>query len=792
MAIAALVLACTPPGAVAPPQTSTPTATPTPSATPTPTATPTPGPTPTPVATREPREERPVQGDLQLHTPDGWSGPLVVSNQPNDRRHRQVSNTSPIYVSWAYRNDGPREITQRYHIDLYVDDILAERWVSDGAGTNGYQLVSDWANMAERVRLTPGTHRLRLVLDPLDAAAETNESGNVYETELVVTGNAPPFPAGRAPDLAFATPEGWDGPVVVNSYADRTQSGPLSADVTTYIRYALQNQGPASVLRSVPVHLYLDGILVREQIWEATVAGQSIEAGPWAGLLDGLRLVPGRHTLRVVLDPGNLIIENGTSNNVFEQTFTWGVGPVPSAPLLPVVPVPTAPPEVTKPDLVPHWRYGWDGPITVSGAEGRFTNDPMVTGQRPYVTMVVSNQSTHHAGPFSIDLYFDGERVHTERFRDGLEGGRISWREDWNGLLSEVDPQLGLHTLRMVIDPQDEIDEWDDANNVYEAAIEWHAVGPPTPSPRVYTAAQLRATFSGLQQLLDDQRPVLGNGGTGQSGKLIEMAEAGYYLMTGESFLDERQAIHLLSHEDYRAWIDESFAAQFATAPASEHAALLEDREHSKTTVLGMMTRHEGVSAVIVDAERPFADALNTLVHEIGHARQDFRNPALSEAISSLYTKGVQEAQAQQFERAFWLSVSEFLGAPLLTYPRHSSFESLVDAHIDGWYAGRQAEEHDLGYLLAWTAALGDASVQHLGQALVNNGGLNASQALELYHHLADLHPVTIHDYVETRLPVMADVLDTMRTLAKQRLVSGLDPAIEGSPHLRIPGLLMP
>jgi len=48
---------------------------------------------------------------------------------------------------------------------------------------------------------------------------------------------------------------------------------------------------------------------------------------------------------------------------------------------------------------------------------------------------------------------------------------------------------------------------------------------------------------------------------------------------------------------------------------------------------------------------------LNTLVHELGHLRQDVVSPALTVAPRSHELSGLLEAQAQQFERAFWAVV---------------------------------------------------------------------------------------------------------------------------------------
>jgi hypothetical protein len=70
-----------------------------------------------------------------------------------------------------------------------------------------------------------------------------------------------------------------------------------------------------------------------------------------------------------------------------------------------------------------------------------------------------------------------------------------------------------------------------------------------------------------------------------------------------------------------------------------------------------------------------------------------------------------------------YVQASRLCLSPLLRYPRHDAFESLIDLHFDNWYANRHTDEHDLGYLLAWVSPLADVSMRHLGDALVEPFG---------------------------------------------------------------------
>lgn len=777
----------------APTPTATLAPTPTPGLTPTPTATPTPGPTPTPVPTRTPVPEGTAVSNLQPHKPSGWASPLVISGSPGQSSATATSLPNPVYVSWAITNDGPQSFNESYSIDLYVDGIMAERWRGSGFEPSSYRFIDDWAGLTDQIKLTPGNHTFTLVVDPLNQVPETNEADNIYTVEVVIGGdNTSQVVATRLPDLAVLTPEGWDAPLVLTSYSDGTVNGPLSVDVQTFVQYAFKNQGASSVLRSVPVHLYVDGVLVREQIWQWSLPDQETTGGPWSDLLNTLHLEPGPHNLRLVVDPGNLIQELDETNNTYEAAFTWSTGPVDPAPSLPPIIAATAPEPLDAPNLVPGWRFGWDGPIIISAAEGTTTNDPPVVGQQPWIDVVVQNQSVQDAATFSADLYVDDIKVRTFNFDNGLGAGRVGWHEDWGNMLNTVQPTVGPHTLRLVIDPQNEVAESNEADNVYETTIEWSTVAPDVPSPITYTDAELNDMLAGLTALLDDRSVVVNDTGANRIADVLRIADAGYYLLTGGSYRNERLNVFLLSHADYVRWVDDSYVKQFATSPESEHQTLLVNREKLKTSNPAFKTRYLGGAAVVVDAERPFADVLNSLAHELGHARQDFVNPAQTDAQTTYYLKALHEAQAQQFERAFWLAVERSTGETLLAYPDHASFTDLVDFRFDTWQGNMNADEHYLGYLLAWTAVLADVALEDLGQRLVDDNQLDADAALRVYDHLVSLQPSTIEEYVTVRVALFDQTFPTMRVLAKRRLITNLDPDLEGSPDLRTPALLLP
>ena len=83
----------------------------------------------------------------------------------------------------------------------------------------------------------------------------------------------------------------------------------------------------------------------------------------------------------------------------------------------------------------------------------------------------------------------------------------------------------------------------------------------------------------------------------------MRVADAGYYLVTGRSFRDERVTVLLLGRQDYLDWIESSFEGQFAIRNPSEYESLAARLEVMRARATGFKTRHEGKITVVVDAE---------------------------------------------------------------------------------------------------------------------------------------------------------------------------------------------
>jgi hypothetical protein len=411
--------------------------------------------------------------------------------------------------------------------------------------------------------------------------------------------------------------------------------------------------------------------------------------------------------------------------------------------------------------------------------------------------MVVFNKSVVDATPdFVVDIYYDDELVHILNLSGPSPAKSFRIVQDWSGLTRNAGVTAGTHVIKMVIDPDDRVREADETDNVFEKRFVWTETQNPGPGRSAYTESQLRRTLAGLPDLMNSADPVLpgddADAGVGDAGQLLSIANAGYYLMTGSSFWDERVNIQILSRADYLKWIDETYADLFAVDDGATYEALAKSRERDKNISLAKKQRRFGVIDIAVDGSHPFGDALNSLIHELGHALQDKLNPAQTESGDSLELSAIREAQAQQFERVFWLTVEDFTGERYLRYPSYDGYFAFIDASVATDLASFSDSEHALGRLIQWLAVLADPNLAGIKSELTANGALSRESAFALYVYLVQIDPAVAIDYVGSLVSVLEAAAPNIVAIARSRLQNLSSPLDEGSPFLRQPTLLAP
>jgi hypothetical protein len=322
----------------------------------------------------------------------------------------------------------------------------------------------------------------------------------------------------------------------------------------------------------------------------------------------------------------------------------------------------------------------------------------------------------------------------------------------------------------MVIDPDNDVPETSETDNTYEKTFTWRTGEVKASAPIVYDDETLRQMLSGLPELLDTRESAIDETGEVYAEQVLQVADAGYYLVTGRSIRDERVNIILLGRQDYLDWINSSFEEQFAIRDPSTYESLVARREVMLARSTGFKTRHQGKITLVVDGERNVADVINSLAHELGHMLQDLSTADQYETDATYRLQGVQEAQAQQFQRTIWLALEEFTGISLTAYPDYPNFRDLTDERLSAAIRNRGLDEHELGLLLQWLVVLDDPAFADLREQVIAGVGLDASESLRLFEYLVDLPTSSADAYVSTRLEALPGSINPIRGAAWGRL----------------------
>lgn len=119
---------------------------------------------------------RDLKANLAAFTPAGWDSSLVVNMIKGQRGNGYASAGDTNYVSFAFLNDGLRDISASFYLDLEVDGVVRASWSLDGglpAGT--YVPLEDFPLLNGR-----GRHTVAVRLDPDHLVAEDSEADNDF------------------------------------------------------------------------------------------------------------------------------------------------------------------------------------------------------------------------------------------------------------------------------------------------------------------------------------------------------------------------------------------------------------------------------------------------------------------------------------------------------------------------------------------------------------------------------------------------------------------------------------
>ena len=124
--------------------------------------------------------------DLTLVTPNGWSGPIVVSHVTGTTVDGAVDNKHDLYIDFAVKNNNEvAAINLTFYNALYIDGNEVQRWaVSPPVNPNEVVLIYDY-NIG---KLTAGTHTIKVVADVTNTILESNETNNMDTKTITLVG----------------------------------------------------------------------------------------------------------------------------------------------------------------------------------------------------------------------------------------------------------------------------------------------------------------------------------------------------------------------------------------------------------------------------------------------------------------------------------------------------------------------------------------------------------------------------------------------------------------------------
>ena len=378
-----------------------------------------------------PRDTQIVAPNLVPYAPEGWDFPIVPSAMTGTNTVSTLYTYQNTYIDWAViNNGGPTSTT--FYTRLYYDNSQVGLWYTSGLAQDGWAYVADWIlNLTP----TPGEHTLKIVVDATNVVAEINESDNTWEHSFIWN---------ALPNLTPYMPGGWDYPVVPSATTGTHTVSTLYTSQNTYIDWAVLNNG-GSTSTTFSNCLAFDNV----QVYCWTRSG--LPQNTYTVIIDwvlSLTPTPGPHTLKIIADADNDIVESNENDNTWEHSFTW----------------------ILPPNLVPYAPAGWDFPIVPSATTGTHTVSTLYTTQNTYIDLAVINTGVATSNTFQNCLYYDNSQVNCWT-RTGLSQNTYFTYLDW---VLNLTPTPGPHTLKIVTDVYNDVVESNESDNTWEHAFTWH------------------------------------------------------------------------------------------------------------------------------------------------------------------------------------------------------------------------------------------------------------------------------------------------------------------------------
>jgi hypothetical protein len=302
------------------------------------------GPTPTPTRTPTRTPTPPAGGlpNLYLFRPAAWPACLVVHSASGCCTTSACCTPSPVSGGSAFlqiflANSGTATLTGPVRLSLTIDGAVAgyASWANASGLEPGFGVVLTWEHTGA---VTPGTHQLRLTIDPDNTIAETNEADNVCTATATWLG---------APLLYEGDPPGESGPEASlgASLPERVGEAPLqraalAATGPIYVPASAHASGVngASWRTDLEVHnpgataaAYTVTLLRQGQNNGSGAPVKSFSLGPqqsvrYADVLSSVFGYTGAAALRIATTAGSVLANSRTYNLIGANTVGLPVG----------------------------------------------------------------------------------------------------------------------------------------------------------------------------------------------------------------------------------------------------------------------------------------------------------------------------------------------------------------------------------------------------------------------------------------------------------------------------------
>lgn len=115
--------------------------------------------------------------DLSPFVPGGFDDAVVLSSVPDTTVNGPLYAGQPTYIDWYFGNSGWAAAEGSYYVEIWIDDVLYINYPFDYLGEFQSTGFIDWSETIWE----PGWHLVRMVIDPENSIAESNEDNNIWE-----------------------------------------------------------------------------------------------------------------------------------------------------------------------------------------------------------------------------------------------------------------------------------------------------------------------------------------------------------------------------------------------------------------------------------------------------------------------------------------------------------------------------------------------------------------------------------------------------------------------------------